>query len=77
MYHFLNQWNHLKDLKSAAPLAIHHFGAPQDYNKLELPVSQNVVGRLISLGVRATWTKEETKELASKMTTAINTVLNK
>jgi len=75
MYHFINQWDHFKNLKSAAPLAIHHFGAPQDYNSLELPKSQEVVGRLISLGVRATWTKEEMDELAEKMISAIKKVL--
>ena len=76
MYHFINQWDHFKNLKSAAPLAIHHFGAPQDYNNLELPKSQEVVGRLISLGIRATWTKEEMDELAEKMIVAIKKVLN-
>ncbi len=67
MYHFINQWDHLKDLKSSAPLAIHHFGAPQDYHKLELPKSQEVVGRLISLGIRATWTKEEMDSFSEKI----------
>ncbi len=75
MYHFINQWQHLKDLKSAAPLAIHHLGAPQDYNKLELPKTQEIIGRLISLGVKASWTKEEMDELADKMIVAINKVM--
>ena len=75
MYHFINQWDHLKNLKSSAPLAIHHLGAPQDYNNLQLPKSQEVVGRLISLGIRATWTKEEMDALAVKMVAAIKKVL--
>ncbi len=75
MYHFINQWQHLKDLKSAAPLAIHSLGAPQDYNNLQLPKSQEVVGRLISLGVKATWSKAEMDELAEKMIKAIKKVV--
>ncbi len=75
MYHFINQWQHLKDLKSAAPLAIHSLGAPQDYNNLQLPKSQEVVGRLISLGVKATWSKAEMDELADKMIKAIRKVI--
>lgn len=75
MYHFINQWDHFKNLKSAAPLAIHHLGAPQDYNKLELPKSQEVVGRLISLGVRATWAKKDMDELAEKMISSIQKVI--
>ncbi len=76
MYHFINQWDHVKELKSSAPLAIHHLGAPQDYKNLQLPKSQEVVGRLISLGIRATWTKEQMDELAEKMILAIKKVIS-
>ncbi|MBX2844119.1 MAG: DegT/DnrJ/EryC1/StrS family aminotransferase [Flammeovirgaceae bacterium] len=75
MYHFINQWDHLKSLKSAAPLAIHHFGAPQDYNNLDLPKTQDVVGRLLSLGIRCTWTHEELEKLADSIITSIKKVL--
>jgi 8-amino-3,8-dideoxy-alpha-D-manno-octulosonate transaminase len=75
MYHFINQWNHLKDLKSAAKLPIHVLGAPQDYNNLHLPKSQEVVGRLISFGIRCTWTKEEVKALAGKISASVEKAL--
>lgn len=75
MYHFINQWDHLKDLRSSAPLAIHHFGAPQDYHNLEIPNAQRVIGKLISLGIRASWTDEEAKALAEKMKKAILTAI--
>lgn len=71
MYHFVNQWKHLKDLKSAAPLGVHHFEKPQDYNNLNLPKSQEVVGRLISFGIRCTWTEQEIVALAEKIKTSI------
>ena len=67
MYHFINQWEHIKNLKTAAKLPIQLLGAPQDYNNLELPKTQEVVGRLISFGVRCTWTEDELKTLASKI----------
>jgi len=67
MYHFINQWDHLKQLKTVAPLPVQILGAPQDYNNLSLPKSQEVVGRLISFGVRCTWTKEEMGSLAGKI----------
>ena len=75
MYHFINQWDHVKDLKSAAPLAIHHFGAPQDYHNLDLPVSQEVIGKLISLGIRASWTEDEAREFGENMKRSILKVL--
>jgi len=74
MYHFINQWDHLKNLKSAAPLAIHHLGAPQDYNNLDLPMSQNIIGRLISLGIRASWSEEEATNFGNKMKESIKKV---
>ncbi len=71
MYHFINQWDHLKKLKSAAPLHLHKMDLPQDYNNLDLPKSQEVVGRLISLGISTQWTEEQMNELAANMKTAI------
>lgn len=67
MYHFINQWEHIKGLKTASKLPIQVLGAPQDYNKLNLPITQNVVGRLISFGIRCTWTEAEMTTLATKI----------
>ncbi len=75
MYHFINQWNHIKDLKSPNKLGIHHFGAPQDYNKLQLPKSNEVVGRLISLGIKANWPSEELEAFKIQMVSSIKKVL--
>jgi len=67
MYHFINQWEHIKGLKTAAKLPIQLLGAPQDYHNLDIPKTQAVVGRLISFGIRCTWTEEELKTLAAKI----------
>jgi 8-amino-3,8-dideoxy-alpha-D-manno-octulosonate transaminase len=75
MYHFINQWDHLKNLKSPFKMAIHHLGAPQDYNNLELPQSQDAIGRLLSLGIKVTWTEEEMEAMSAKMQEVIREVL--
>ena len=67
MYHFINQWEHIKGLKTASKLAIQVLGAPQDYHNLDIPKTQAIVGRLISFGIRCTWTEEELKTLAAKI----------
>jgi 8-amino-3,8-dideoxy-alpha-D-manno-octulosonate transaminase len=67
MYHFINQWEHIKGLKTASKLGIQVLGAPQDYNNLDIPKTQAVVGRLISFGVRCAWTEDELKTLAAKI----------
>ena len=75
MYHFINQWDHLKNLKSAAPLAIHHFGAPQDYNNLDLPNAQHIIGKLISLGIRASWSEDEAAKFGTSLKESIQKVI--
>jgi 8-amino-3,8-dideoxy-alpha-D-manno-octulosonate transaminase len=74
-YHFINQWDHIKNLSFPAKLAVHHFGAPQDYKNLQLPKSQDVMSRLVSLGIRATWTQAELEILGDKMVNAIKKVI--
>lgn len=64
MYHFINQWEHIKELKTTSKLPVEVLGAPQDYKNLDLPKTQEVIGRLISFGVRCTWTEAQMDELA-------------
>ena len=47
-------------------------GTPLDYNNLNIPKTQDVVGRLISFGIRCTWTEEETKALATKISDCVS-----
>jgi 8-amino-3,8-dideoxy-alpha-D-manno-octulosonate transaminase len=67
MYHFINQWDHIKTLKTASKLPIHLLGAPQDYSQLDLPKTQNVIGRLISFGVKCAWTEEYMTAMADRI----------
>jgi 8-amino-3,8-dideoxy-alpha-D-manno-octulosonate transaminase len=71
MYHFINQWDHLKEMRTAAKLPVEAIGAPQDYATLQLPKSQEVMGRLISFGIRCTWTEDEVRDLAQKIATCV------
>lgn len=72
MYHFINQWGHLKSLKTTSKLPIEMIGAPQDYHNLDLPKSQEVIGRLISFGVRCTWTEAEIAALAANICACVD-----
>ena len=75
MYHFINQWNHIKEMKTASKLTVEIVGAPQDYKNLYLPKSQEVIGRLISFGIRCTWTEEEVRQLAKKISECVQKAL--
>lgn len=74
MYHFINQWDHLKNMQTASRLTIELTGSPQDYTSLSLPESQQVVGRLISFGIRCTWTEQEVHDLAHAIRTAVSNI---
>lgn len=71
MYHFINQWDHLKNLSTAAKLPVQLLGTPQDYNNLQLPKTQEVIGRLISFGIRCTWTEQEVEALANNIAACV------
>jgi 8-amino-3,8-dideoxy-alpha-D-manno-octulosonate transaminase len=71
MYHFINQWDHLKNLKTVSKLPVQVLGSSQDYQNLHLPKSQEVVGRLISFGIRCTWTEQEIQNLAGSLLAAV------
>jgi 8-amino-3,8-dideoxy-alpha-D-manno-octulosonate transaminase len=75
MYHFINQWTHIKEGKVAAKTNVQLLGAPQDYQNMELPKTQETIGRLISFGIKASWTSEEVSNLSQKMASCINAVL--
>ncbi len=71
MYHFINQWDHIKEMRTASKLPAQVLGLPQDYANIALPKSQEVIGRLISFGVRCTWTEDEVRALAEKISACV------
>lgn len=72
MYHFINQWQHLKDLSTVSKLPAQILERSQDYNKLDLPKTQEVIGRLISFGVKVSWTENSMRDLAEKISDCVN-----
>ena len=75
MYHFINQWDHIKEIKFPSKLAINDLGAPQDYKNLSLPKSEDVISRLISIGISCTWKEDELAAYTDKVITSIKKVL--
>jgi 8-amino-3,8-dideoxy-alpha-D-manno-octulosonate transaminase len=75
MYHFINQWDHVKNIDFPAKLAIHDLGAPQDYKNLSLPKSEDVISRLISIGISCTWKENELAAYTDKVIASIKKVL--
>ncbi|MDP1727888.1 MAG: aminotransferase class V-fold PLP-dependent enzyme [Bacteroidota bacterium] len=76
MYHFINQWDHIKEGRVAAKTNVQLLGAPQDYKNLDLPKTQKTIGRLISFGIKATWDDAALNDLLTKMKVSINSALS-
>jgi 8-amino-3,8-dideoxy-alpha-D-manno-octulosonate transaminase len=75
MYHFINQWEHIKTMSYPSKLAIHDLGWPQDYKDLELPKSQDVMRRMASISIRCTWTKEELERFGDQLVGSVKKVM--
>jgi 8-amino-3,8-dideoxy-alpha-D-manno-octulosonate transaminase len=75
MYHFINQWEHLKAMKTPFKLPVHELGSSQDYHKMELPESQHVIGRLLSFGTKLAYSEDECQSAAEKIKSSILKIL--
>jgi 8-amino-3,8-dideoxy-alpha-D-manno-octulosonate transaminase len=71
MYHFINQWDHIKNLQTVSKLPVQTLPPAQDYKNLQLPKTQEVIGRLISFGISVKWSEQDMKELAAKISACV------
>lgn len=71
MYHYIKQWNQLKELKMPFRTVAHELGLPQDLKTLKFPKSDAVLSRLISFNIRVTWTEAELNAYLDKVEGAV------
>ncbi len=65
-YHFIKNWEHLKECKVAGPVGMQFLDKPQDYKTLELPQSFDIIGRLVSINMNINMTDEQLKTICEK-----------
>lgn len=75
MYHYIKQWDHLKDLRMPFRTVAHELGLPQDLKTLRFPQSDDVISRLISFNIRVTWTEAELTAYLDKVESAVRSAL--
>lgn len=71
MFHYIKQWDHVKNLSMPYKLVAHELGLPQDLKTMTFPKSDAVMSRLISFNIRVTWTVEELDAMLTKMEGAV------
>lgn len=66
-WHFIRQWDHIKNFRSAAGLPVKLLEYCPDYNRVELPKSDAIMSRTISMLIKLSWTEEEISQRIEKI----------
>ncbi|MDX9818347.1 MAG: DegT/DnrJ/EryC1/StrS family aminotransferase [Desulfococcus multivorans] len=57
-WHYLRQWDHLKQLSSAARLPLELLENRPDYRKIHLPKSDALMARTLSMQIKLSWSEQ-------------------
>lgn len=67
-WHYIRQWDHFKTLKSPAGLPITLVKDRPDYGKIQLPKSDDIMKRTISMQIKLSWSADELSQRIEKIT---------
>ena len=70
-WHYINGWEHLRDLKSLGNLSAEVRSQMQDLNNTDFSKSDTIMGRTISSLIKIGWTEKQVRERAEAMKSAI------
>lgn len=71
-WHYIREWQHLKDLKTLYPLSAEVKKGLEYLKTKTFPQSDHFIGRNISCLIKLSWTEDEVLQRASKMLMCIN-----
>lgn len=66
-WHYIRKWDHLKKLKSAAKLPLKILEYCPDYEDVQLPQSDSIMSRAISILIKLSWTQPELVDRIEKI----------
>ena len=75
-WHYIRQWQHIRDMRGPAPLPISLVENTPDYSTLALPQSDAVIGRTISMLIKLSWTEAEVRDRAAAMKTVLARIVS-
>ncbi|PHR12812.1 MAG: L-glutamine--2-deoxy-scyllo-inosose aminotransferase KanB [Aequorivita sp.] len=70
-WHYINGWDHLRNLKSLGNLSAEVRSQMQDLNNTDFSKSDTIMGRTISSLIKIGWTEKQVRERAEAMKSAI------
>jgi 8-amino-3,8-dideoxy-alpha-D-manno-octulosonate transaminase len=66
-WHYLRQWHHLKTMTAAARLPAQSYAHCPDYGCIDLPQSDRIMGRTISMQIKLGWQADAIEERIEKI----------
>ncbi len=70
-FHYLKNWDHLKQLSTAYPLAIDKAEWTNYMSQLELPKTNDLMSRMICIGIKIKWPENEIAPFADQLVQAV------
>ena len=70
-WHYIRQWDHIRGLKSAAPLPLTLLETRPNYEKIDLAQSDGIMQRNISMLIKLSWTQDEIVQRIDRMTAVL------
>jgi len=71
-WHYIRQWNHFKDLKAPAKIPVQISDNCPDYHHINVPRSDSIMSRTISMQIKLSWSEEELNQRIKKIVSVIS-----
>ncbi len=75
-WHYIRNWQHLKEAQTLNGLPHNVAEALRDLADKEFPISDSIIGRSVSTLINLSWTDDQIKEKGEKMVAAVKKVLD-
>ena len=74
-WHYIRNWNQLKERKFMHPMYSQLLDKMPDYSKVNFKQSDDIISRTISISIKMNWSDEEVQNRAKKIVEAVKSVL--
>jgi 8-amino-3,8-dideoxy-alpha-D-manno-octulosonate transaminase len=66
-WHYLRKWRHLQQMQTAAKLPMQFYDHGPDYGRIEMPRSDAIMARTISMQIKLGWTETQIEQRIARM----------
>ncbi len=74
-WHYIRKWDHLRKLSSAAKLPLALLADCPDYEKTQLPQSDSIMSKLISILIKVSWSEADVSQRVDKIVDVLRRIV--